>query len=262
MLTIFRHELRTGRVQFIVWTAVLTFMLSVCVLIYPQMSSQMNEVSDTFAQMGSFSEAFGMDKINFGEFLGYFSIECGSVIGLGGAFFSALLGISALAKEERSHTAEFLLTRPVIRKNIVTQKLLAVFVQIVAFNLVIITAVSLSTFAIGERPDAGKFILLFLVYFVMQLETATVTFGISAFLSRGAMGIGIGIAAVFYFLNIISNLSDKAKLLKFFTPFGYTDGSQIVSNGSPEIKYMAAGIAVLAAAIIIAYAKYTKKDIA
>jgi ABC-2 type transport system permease protein len=53
--------------------------------------------------------SFGMDKLNFGEFMGYFGIECGNVLGLGGALFAALAGISALAKEEKDRTAEFLL---------------------------------------------------------------------------------------------------------------------------------------------------------
>lgn len=67
----------------------------------------MDEIGAVFAQMGGFSQAFGMDRLNFGEFLGFFSIECGNMLGLGGAFFAALCGISALSKEEREHTAEF-----------------------------------------------------------------------------------------------------------------------------------------------------------
>ena len=90
-MTIFKHELRQGRVSLIIWTAAISFMLGICVIIYPEMSAQMEDVSAMFADMGSFSQAFGMDRINFGEFIGFFGVECGNVLGLGGAFFAALL---------------------------------------------------------------------------------------------------------------------------------------------------------------------------
>ncbi|MER2128192.1 ABC transporter permease subunit [Solibacillus sp.] len=38
------------------------------------------------------------------------------MLGLGGGFFAALLGISALADEEKNRTAEFLLTHPISRR--------------------------------------------------------------------------------------------------------------------------------------------------
>ena len=102
-MTIVKHELRRGKTALIIWTAAISFMLALCVMIYPEMSTQMGDISAMFADMGSFSAAFGMDRINFGEFIGFFGVECGNVLGLGGAFFAALVGISALAKEEKEH---------------------------------------------------------------------------------------------------------------------------------------------------------------
>ena len=124
-MTVIKHELKAGKNSLIIWAAIIAFMMGLCVLIYPQMGSQMTEISGMFANMGSFSAAFGMDKINFGEFSGFFAVECGNVLGLGGAFFAALLGISALSKEEKEHTAEFLLTHPISRTAVVFGKLCA-----------------------------------------------------------------------------------------------------------------------------------------
>jgi ABC-2 type transport system permease protein len=90
-------------------------MLAITIIIYPEMAAAMDEFSEMFSNMGSFSEAFSMDQLNFGEFMGYFGTECGNVLGLGGAFFAALAGILSLAKEEKDHTAEFLFTHPVSR---------------------------------------------------------------------------------------------------------------------------------------------------
>lgn len=260
-MTIFKHELRQGRVSLIIWTAAISFMLGVCIIIYPEMSTQMGDISAMFADMGSFSQAFGMDRINFGEFLGFFGVECGNVLGLGGAFFAALLGISALAKEEKEHTAEFLLTHPVSRTRIITEKLCAVIVQIVILNLAVIAVTALSVLIIGEEADIKTLALLFLSFFLMQLEVAAVTFGISAFLRRGSLGIGLGLAAVFYFMNIVANLIDETKFLKYITPFGYTESADIIADGALNGGYLAVGMVLAALGIILAFWKYGKKDI-
>lgn len=261
-MTIFKHELKRGRLALCIWAAAISFMLAVCVLIYPEMSSQMGEMTDMFSQMGSFTAAFGMDKINFGEFIGFFGVECGNVMGLGGAFFAALIGISALAKEEKEHTADFLLTHPVSRTSVIAQKLGAVIAQIVILNLIVIAVTALSVLIIGEKAEVGTFALLFLAYFLMQLEVSAITFGISAFLRRGGLGLGLGLAAIFYFLNIIANLMEDTKPLKYITPFGFTDSADIISGKALNGGYLAVGMALMAAGAAAAFWQYLRKDIA
>ena len=65
-MTIDKHELKRGRISLMIWTAPISFMLALCVMIYPEMSTQMGDISALFTDMGSFSAAFGMDRINFG----------------------------------------------------------------------------------------------------------------------------------------------------------------------------------------------------
>jgi len=260
-MTLFFHELRKNRASLVIWTAALSFMLGVCILIYPEMSSQMNEISDMFADMGSFSSAFGMDQVNFGEFMGYFAIECGNVLGLGGALFAALIGISAISCEERDGTAEFLLVHPLSRGAIVTNKLAALVVRVLFLNVVVAVITVLCIFAVGVDADFGKLALIFLSYVILQIEIGAVTFGISAFVRGGAVGIGLGIGFAFYFVNILANLDERLDILKYVTPFSYADGTSIVANGSLELEYLAVGAVFTAAGIASAYVKYSKKDI-
>lgn len=260
-MTVFFHELKRGRISLLIWSAAIAFMLAICVIIYPEMKSQMGDISAMFADMGSFSEAFGMDKINFGSFTGFFGVECGNVLGLGGAFFAAIIGISALSKEEKEHTAEFLLTHPVSRTAVIEQKLFAVFAQITILNIAVAAITAVSIVAIGEDADVKTVFLLFLSYFILQIEIAAITFGISAFIKGNGLGIGLGIAVVFYFLNIIANLTENTEFLKYLTPFGYTEGSDIISSGKIEIKYLSVGLLFTALGITAAFIKYRKKDI-
>ena len=261
-MTILRHEIKQGRNGLLIWTAAVAFLMGVCVLIYPEMSKQMGEISQSFANMGGFSAAFGMDKINFGEFTGFFGVECGNILGLGGAFFAALLGISALSREEGEHTAEFLLTHPVSRSSVAAQKLLAVLAQITILNAAVAAVTALTVLAIGEEPDWRLLGLMLFAYLIMQAETAAVCFGISAFMRGGGPGLGLGLAAVFYFLNLVANLTEKAGFLKYFTPFGYTESADIITNGRLEPGYLAVGLAAAALGIAAGFWKYGRKDIA
>ncbi len=261
-MTLYFHELKRGRLSLIIWTAAVAFMLGVCVLIYPEMESQMAEVSQVFADMGSFSQAFGMDQLNFGEFMGYFGIECGNTLGIGGALFAAITGVTALAKEEKDRTAEFLLTHPVSRRAVVMQKLLAVFTQIVIFNAVIAVVTALSILAIGEDEQAKTVALLMLSHLLLQIEIAAITFGISAFLKGNGLGIGLGLSLMMYFVNIVSNLTEEAEFLKYITPFGFTDSSYIINEQALKAEYLAVGAVFTVLGIVAAFWQYTKKDIA
>lgn len=261
-MTIVKHELHQSRVSLAVWTCSIGFLLAVCLFLFPEMKGEMNSVSDMFASMGDFTAAFGMDKVNFGSLLGFYAVECGNILGLGGAFFAALCGVSALSKEEKEHTAEFLLTHPVSRAKIVTEKLLAVILQIFILNIIVYGISLLCVVCIDEPIPWKELNLLHLAYLLLQLEIAGICFCISAYLRRGSIGTGLGVAVMLYFLNIVANLTDRAEFLKYITPFGYADGSEIVSTASLDASLILIGTAYAVIAVILAFREYTKKDIA
>ena len=260
-MTVFGKEMKHGFISLCVWTGAAAFMIIVCIAMFPQMKSQMEEVTDMFANMGDFTAAFGMDQVSFGEIMGFYAVECGNILGIGGGFFAALLGIMVLSKEEKDKTAEFLFTHPISRGKIITEKLLYVAIQILIFNAVIVLCSIVSCAVVGETIVWKSFLLLHLAFLIMQFELACICFGISTFLRRGGVGIGLGFAALMYFLNIISNISDRAEFLKYVTPFGYANASQIVADSSIEIKFLAIGIAVSIIFVVIGYVHYIKKDI-
>ena len=261
-MTIYIKELKQGVKALCIWTASIAFMMLVCILMFPEMKGEMDNVSDMFANMGGFSAAFGMDKLNFGDLMGFYGIECGNILGLGGGFFAALTSISVLAKEEKDHTAEFLFTHPVSRFSVITQKLLSVLTQIVVLNIAVVAVSLISAAAIGEEFLIKEFALLHIAYLIMQLEIACICFGISAFIKRGSIGIGIGLALALYFINIVCNISEQAEFLRYITPYAYSEASDIISGANLEADLIAVGVCFSLAGIITAYIRYTKKDIA
>lgn len=260
-MTVIRHELKQSRISLIIWTVAIGFLLAVCIFMFPEMKGEMNEVSEVFSSMGSFTQAFGMDKVNFGTLLGFYAVECGNILGLGGAFFASLCAISVLSKEEKERTAEFLLTHPVSRVRVVAEKLNSVILQILILNVIVyVTAVS-SIALIGEAVPWQEITLMHTAYLILQLELAGICFGVSAFLRRGSIGTGLGIAVMMYFLNIIANLTESAEFLKYITPFGYADGAEIVRNVSLDMNMIAIGLLFAVVGISAGFIKYCRKDI-
>nr|MDD6336309.1 ABC transporter permease subunit [bacterium] len=260
-MTIVKHELKQGKTAFLIWLASIGSLLGVCIFLFPEMKAQMEGINEIFSSMGSFTAAFGMDQLNFGSLVGYYAVECGNVLGLGGAFFAALCGVDILSKEEKGRTAEFLLMHPVSRRRVITEKLMAVIIQITAMNLILYALSVGCMAAIGESIPWKTITLLHLAYYLLQIELAGICFGVSAFIRKSGIGIGLGIAAMMYFLNLIANIAEVAEFLKYITPFGYCEGADIVTNGSLDGVMVVIGMGLCIIGIAAAYLKYTPKDI-
>lgn len=260
-MTIVKHELRQGRNTFLIWSGAIGFLLVVCIFLFPEMKGEMDNISQLFSSMGSFTAAFGMDRLNFGTISGYYSIECGNVLGLGGAFFAALCAVGILSKEEKEHTAEFLLSHPVSRMRIVAEKLVSVLLRITVLNLVVLLLAVGSMAAIGEEIPWKGLLLLHLAYFLLQLEIAGICFGLSAFMRKGSLGAGLGIAALFYMINLIANITESASFLKYITPFAYCDGADIMLGNRLDGVRIMIGVFLGTAGILAAFLHYPRKDI-
>ena len=260
-MNIFRQEIRSQRLAITIWSLSIGLLIAACVMMYPDMESQMAGVNEMFSSMGNFTAAFGMDQLNFGTLIGYYAVEGGNMLGIGGAFFAAIIGITALMKEEKERTAEFLLTHPVSRFRVITEKLISTYVIILILNIVVLICSVLSIKMIDEEIFWDELLLFHLAYLLMQFEIAGICFGISAFIKKSGMGIGIGIAGLMYLLNIVANISEDAKPLKYITAFGYTEGSDIINNKEISTDYLIPGMILMVIFIAIGYIKYSKKDI-
>ena len=245
----------------LIWSLSIGLLVAACVMMYPDMQDQMDGVNDMFSSMGNFTEAFGMDQLNFGTLLGFYAVEGGNMLGIGGAFFAAIIGITALMKEERDRTAEFLLTHPVSRTKVISEKLVSTFAIMVILNVIVLLCAVISIKIIDEEIFWEELLIFHLAYLLMQFEIAGICFGISAFIKKSGLGIGIGIAGLMYLLNIIANITEDAEFLKYITPFGFTEGSDIINNKEITLEYLIPGMIIMVICIVIGYVKYSKKDI-
>jgi ABC-2 type transport system permease protein len=261
-MKLFLRELKSGFKSFSIWTLSIAFFTGIVMLMFPEMSGNMDAIDQSFSNMGAFTHAFGLDVLSMSTPMGFYGIENGNIIGIGTAMYAALLGISSLAKEEGKHTAEFLISHPIKRSRIVTEKLLSVFFQIVLMDLIIMGVALISFLVIGEDIQMAQFLKLHLAILFMNIQFASISFMISAFLKGGGAGIGLGLALFMYFLGIIANITDIARNLKYITPFKYAEAAQIFSEDKLLWDLIGIGILVSVICVLIAYYKFTRKDIA
>lgn len=260
-MTIFRKELRSGALSFLVWSALIGGLMAVCVGMYPSFSDSMGDVSDLFAGMGNFSAAFGLDKLQFGTILGFYGTECGNILGLGGAFYAAVTAMGLLAGEEGGHTAEFLLTHPVGRLQIAAEKLAALSVLVIGLNLICFACGAGGILAIGEDAKWADLLRYHGALLLMQLQIGGLCFGASSLPRRGGLGLAMGLAALLYFVGLLINLDQGLDWLRFLTPYYYADAARIFANETLTGPILA-GCALGALGAGFGLWWYTRKDIA
>ena len=260
-MTFLKHELKMNRRLWLVWTLIVGSMILGYMMLYPAMQDSMKEMNDAFANMGAFSQAFGMDKMSFGDAIGYYSMEVGAILSMGGGMFAAILGIGMLAKEEGTHVTEFIFVTPNSRNYFIRNKIVAMFLLIAAFDVVCMIFALLAFGGIGEDIQWKEILLFHGAQFFMHLEIAAICFGISAFLRKNNVGLGIGFAILLYFISLMSNVTEEAEVLRYFTPFAYADGAEIISEAQWKTELMLIGLGIMIVALATAFMKYNRKDL-
>lgn len=255
------HELKMNLKSLLIWTFVVGGMIFVFMLMFPSIEESAKEISDAYSQMGAFSVAFGMDRIDMGTPMGFFGVEIGAVLALGGSMFAAITGIGMLAKEEGGHTTEFLYVTPNKRNYFITSKLVAGVIIIAIFTIICMLMGCFGFLAIGEKMEWNKYLLYIMSQFFMYIQITGICFGISAFLRKNNIGLGIGIAMLLYFTNLFANISEDVEKLHYITPFSYSDAADIFIDEKIKIEFLIPGMVIMIVVVAMGYIKYNRKDL-
>lgn len=261
-MKIFWHEWRQNLKSLLIWSGILGGLTLLFMSLYPSLKSQMAEMSQMYADMGAFSKAFGMDKMGFDTAQGFYGVEAGAMLAIGGSLFAALLGISMLAKEEGGHTAEFLMSHPLGRRFVVFQKIMATLFILLVFNILYDLISILSFMLIKESFDPWAWFYFHLSHFILQVEIAMISLFISALLKKVLLSLSMGLAMGLYFMGILVNIHEKAAFLKYVTPFYFADASYIFTTQQCRLPFLLLSLFISLLAGIFALWVYEKKDLA
>ena len=261
-MTLLKQEWKMNIKSLLIWTLCVGLCCSGCILLFDSVAESMEEMAKSFSEMGSFSAAFGMDKVSVATLPGFYATEISIIFLLGGAMFAAMTGAVLLSKEEEGHTMEFLHTMPVSRTYIYLWKYVALLLLIIVFNAVCIGLDVIGFVAIGEEIAMAEYVEYHILALVMQIEIGSICYLISSVCKRKQIGLALGIAVLFYLMDIMCNIVPDLEFLRFFTPFYYANAAQIYSGGDSRMGLMFLGLAVTIVAVFAGGMVYKKRDMA
>ena len=234
-------------------------------LVYASMRVNISKVTDFYYIMPeSFQVAFNFHLNQWDNVLGFYVTYFVYFIPIITGCYSIILGTKLLSKEEQNKTAEFLLSRPLSRNQIISGKLSTFFIYILGINLL---AFITGLFGCGLISDwefnLKSLIILHTYGCLICLFWGILGFFITVLMKRAKAitGIGIGIVLGTYFFDVMIRVLGKVQFLLYLTPFKYIN----LEAHSPDYGFDAWRliyfIGISGLLILLSYVFYCKKDI-
>lgn len=262
-MNIYWHELKANRKSMMIWSISLMLLAVLYLSFFPSFSKdaeQFVKILEGYPE--AVRIALGVNTANFFTLLGFYCFPL-AFITLCGAIQAMNLGTSIISKEIRDKTADFLLTKPVKRSEVVTSKLLAAFTTIIITDVFYFTAASFMAFQVKEADFSFKiFTMLTMTVLFVQLMFLVIGFIVSVIFQkiRSVLTVSLATVFAFYFLGMLSDTSGETAK-RFISPFKYFDTSYILKNASFEGEFLLAEGIIILIAVALSYFIYAKKDI-
>jgi ABC-2 type transport system permease protein len=180
-------------------------------------------------------KAFGMSSgLSMASVLGYFSFTF-AFTQLLLAVQAANYGFSVLSVEEREFTADYLMSKPVSRHEILSAKCVAAFLALSLTNFLTWAAAisGIELFRNGNPYELRYIVLLLSTIVIFQMLFFTVGMLVSVMLKRIRNVLSFSLAFAFgtYILNTVRAIVG-GDLLGWLSPYYYFDPVYILENGS------------------------------
>lgn len=262
-MNIFWHELRTYRRTTIIWAVSLSALVIVFMSIYPAFTNDVTQTKDLLQHLpAALRDALGISLQNFFSIYGFFSYLL-SFVAIAGAVQAMNLGVGILSSEQTNKTVDFLLTKPVARHTIVTNKLLAAFCLLLITNIIFLIVSSVAAMGVSKGDfNAGLFVQVGLILGLVQLIFMSIGFLLAVIGPKVKSIISVSLPTVFTFF-IIGSLGAVLgnDNVKYLSPFKFFDPQYIITNGHIDLKFLLIEVACIAVLIFVSYIFFIKKDI-
>jgi ABC-2 type transport system permease protein len=262
-MNIFLHELRAYSKSTIIWTVSLIIMVVLFLSIFPTFAKDAEEYQKLLeGYPEAVRKAIGLELNTVFTILGFYSYSF-LYISLCGAIQAMNLGTSIISKETREKTADFLLTKPVTRSNIMTSKLLAALTSLMVTNFVFIIASNLMASQVSTEAYSSKglFLISFSLFLIQLIFLALgLIISVLARKIKSVLTVSLSTVFTFFIISMLSSASgDGAK--RYLSPFEYFDTAYIIEHSRYETSFLAVGMVIIVVAVMASYYVYTKKDI-
>lgn len=261
---IYRYELRARFKSVIIWSSALAAIHMLFFSIYSGFADQAALMSELMAKFPpALLEAFGMSTVDLSTVIGYYSIVF-LFVQVCLAIQAGNYGFGLVSIEENELTADFLLSKPVSRAQVLTSKILAALTSLTITNLVVwgMSFLSIQLFC-GNRPvDTPVLLLLLASIVIFQLFFLSVGLVISLLVKRvrsvTPYSLGLGFGA--YILNAFSGVFGDVAL-ELITPFKHLDPAYIIAQGAYNTPLVLLNVGITGLSIGVSYWLYIRRDI-
>jgi ABC-2 type transport system permease protein len=261
---IYTHEFRTRLKSVVIWSLAVAAMVLFFFSLFPVFADQaalMNEFMARYPQ--ELRAAFGLDTTDLSSVLGFYSFVF-LFAQLCLAIQASNYGFGLVSIEESELTADFLLSKPVSRTQVLTSKLLAALTSLTITNLVVwVSSFAAISFFRGERDYEPRTLLLLLLSIVIfQLFFLSVGLVISLLVKRVrsvtpyALGLGFGSYVLSAFIGVFGEVK-----LELITPFKHLDAAYIIQHGAYNTPLVLLNVAVTLVSLAFSYRLYLRRDI-
>lgn len=261
-MTLLKHEIKRNLKSLLIWALSIGILCGGCLLLFESLEESMAEMAAAYSNMGAFSEALGLDKMNIGTIEGFYATEIGLMFALGGAMFAAMTGASIVSKEEEGHTSEFLNTLPLGRGYIAGWKYGALVVLILLFQIIGLLFVCIGFAGAGEWPPVKEFALFHAAQLLMQLEIGSICFLISVLSKKRQIGGALGLAMMLYMVDLLCRVLPDLENLKYVTPYYFSNAADIFTSGEVDIGMSLISLTVTVVSVTAAVVVYRRRDLA
>lgn len=257
-----KKELKNNFKSFIIWGSIIIIMLLIVFLIYPSISKDMSKIDEMMNMFPKeMLKAFNMDIVSISTVSGWILTEGYIFIAIICACFSSLMASNILVNEESDKTIEFLYAMPISKNKIITNKILVSLIYIFGLNIIIFL-INL----IGLKLSNDLNMIQCLNISIGTLSISLIFYFLTLFISvfykniKKTLGISLALSLGTYILKLITDISDKLNILKYFTPYEYFSARSIIVNNGFELKYIIISIFMVIISIIGTYYFYNKKE--
>ncbi len=261
---IYKHEFSMRLKSVITWSLAVMAIIFIYSSLFPSFAEQAELLNEMMANFPpELLMAFGMNGMDLSTVLGYYSfVFLFAQICL--AIQAANYGFGLVSVEERELTADFLLSKPVARTQILTSKLLAAFTSLTITNIVVwISSFGFITlFRDGRGYETRTLVLLLLSIVIFQLFFLTVGVVISLLVKRirSVTPYAMALAFGMYVLSAFGNMLGDAKL-EIITPFKHFDPNYVIQHGAYDVPLVLLSVAVIVVSLAASYWLYIRRDI-
>lgn len=257
------HELKTYRKSAIIWALSLSAIVVLFMCMFPAFTKDVETTRQTLATFpASIRAAFDLSLQNFFNIFGFYSYILTFVV-LAGAIQAMNLGTSIISKEDANKTSDFLLSKPVTRQNIMTNKLLAAISGLFITNCVfVIVSFVAASIASSDYFNPQIFLLIALIMLFVQLSFLALGTLFSVCLPRikSVIAVSLPTVFVFYIISTLGAIFGNEKV-RYITPFKFFSTDYIINNGRYEMKYLVIELVFIFITITTSYIIFAKKDI-